>query len=85
MRPSVVWFGEGLPSGVWAESERAMRESELILVIGTSAVVYPAAGLVGMAAREGIPIVEINPEPALDSQTVCITGPAAKVLPILLA
>lgn len=84
LRPSVVWFGEGLPSEVWAESERAMRESELVLVIGTSAVVYPAAGLVGMAAGVGIPVVEINPQPALDSQTICITGTAAQVLPILL-
>ena len=61
-----------------------MRESELVLVIGTSAVVYPAAGLVGMAAGVGIPVVEINPQPALDSQTICITGTAAQVLPILL-
>jgi NAD-dependent deacetylase len=42
----VVWFGEALPAGVWREAEQATRAAEVFLVIGTSAVVHPAAGLV---------------------------------------
>lgn len=84
LRPSVVWFGEGLPADVWAQSERVMLESDLVLVIGTSAVVYPAAGLVGLASQAGVPVVEINPQPALDHQTRSIKGTAAEILPQLL-
>jgi NAD-dependent deacetylase len=85
LRPSVVWFGEGLPADIWVQSERAMQESDLIMVIGTSAVVYPAAGLVGLAGEAGVPIVEINPEPALQNQAITLQGTAAEVLPELLS
>ena len=81
----MVWFGEGLPADIWVQSERAMQESDLIMVIGTSAVVYPAAGLVGLAGEAGVPIVEINPEPALQNQAITLQGTAAEVLPELLS
>ena len=45
LRPGVVWFGEALPNGVWRQAEQAAESAEVFLVIGTSALVYPAAGL----------------------------------------
>ena len=59
-RPGVVWFGEGLPEEVWSAAVEAARAAELLLVIGTSALVYPAAGLVQLAQSTGAKVVEIN-------------------------
>jgi len=59
-RPGVVWFGEGLPQDTWNSAVEAARGAELLLVIGTSAVVYPAAGLVQLAQSAGAKVVEIN-------------------------
>ena len=58
VRPGVVWFGERLNAATWRAAERLISECDLLLVVGTSGVVYPAAGLVAAA-----PVVEINPEP----------------------
>jgi NAD-dependent deacetylase len=82
-RPGVVWFGEGLPSTVWLAAEQAAREAEVFLVIGTSAVVYPAAGLVELAKSSGAKIVEINiaETPVTDFVDASLRGPAAGVLP----
>jgi NAD-dependent deacetylase len=63
MRPNVVWFGEELPHDVFAQAEQACRECDVMLVVGTSAEVYPAAGLPITAARYGAVVVEINPNP----------------------
>jgi NAD-dependent deacetylase len=60
LRPGVVWFGESLPAGVWKEAESAARSADLFLLIGTSAVVYPAAGLASIAKRSGARVVEFN-------------------------
>ena len=59
-RPGVVWFGEGLPEDVWSAAVEAARAAEVLLVIGTSALVYPAAGLVQLAQSAGAKVVEIN-------------------------
>jgi len=59
-RPGVVWFGEPLPEGMMKEAEHAVAASEVFLVIGTSAVVYPAAGLVPFAKQSGATVIEIN-------------------------
>jgi NAD-dependent deacetylase len=59
-RPGVVWFGEELPQDTWSSAVEAARAAELLLVIGTSAVVYPAAGLVQLAQSAGAKVVEIN-------------------------
>jgi NAD-dependent deacetylase len=59
-RPGVVWFGEGLPQDTWSAAVEAARGAELLLVVGTSAVVYPAAGLVQLAQSAGAKVVEIN-------------------------
>lgn len=83
LRPAVVWFGEGLPSDVWSAAEQAVHAAELLLVIGTSAVVYPAAGLVTLARRSGASVIEINLEPTPVSGTVDIGlyGKAGELLP----
>jgi|ERR1051325_7179497 NAD-dependent deacetylase len=59
LRPDVVWFGEMLPEDAFGRAAEAIRGADLLLVIGTSGVVYPAAGLV--ALHRGVSI-EINPQ-----------------------
>ncbi len=62
MRPGVVWFGEPLPESAIREAVRISEEADVFLVIGTSAVVYPAAELPLIAKRRGAKVVEVNPE-----------------------
>lgn len=83
LRPNVVWFGEALPLRALADAETAARECELMLVVGTSGVVYPAAGLARMAAGR---VVIINPEPTEldDAADAVLRGKAAQLLPQLL-
>jgi NAD-dependent deacetylase len=82
-RPGVVWFGETLPQRVWIEADRAVRSAEVVLVVGTSAVVYPAAGLVDTAKSAGASVIEVNiaETPASGVVDVVLRGPAAEVLP----
>ncbi len=86
LRPDVVWFGEMLPEDAMAEATRAARQAEVFLAIGTSALVYPAAGLPLLAREEGAYLVEINVEPTSLTPVAdeMIMGPAASVLPDLL-
>ena len=87
LRPGVVWFGEPLPPRVWHESEQAACSADLFLVVGTSAVVYPAAGLVWLAKSAGAKVVEVNPEETpISSQVDCsLRGKAGELLPELIA
>ena len=84
-RPGVVWFGEALPEGIMKEAEHAAAASEVFLVIGTSAVVYPAAGLVPFAKQSGAIVIEINLEstPMSDIVDFSFRGPAGELLPQL--
>jgi len=86
LRPDIVWFGEALPQQALETAFGAARRATLFLVIGTSAVVYPAAGLPAVASGAGAWVVEINPEPTAISDQVdeVLRGPAAVVLPGLL-
>jgi NAD-dependent deacetylase len=86
-RPGVVWFGEGLPARVWTEAQRAVRECGVLLVVGTSAVVYPAAGLVGLAKAAGARVIEVNvaETPVSGRVDVSLRGAAAEILPRLVA
>ncbi len=61
IRPGAVWFGESLPEDAWAAAENAVRNADLVLVVGTSGVVYPFAGLPAIARSAGATVVEINP------------------------
>lgn len=84
-RPGVVWFGEPLPEGMMKEAEHAAAAAKVFLVIGTSAMVHPAASLVPYAKQAGAKVVEINTEPSAVSNMVdCVLqGKAGEILPAL--
>ncbi len=87
LRPGVVWFGEALPRQIWQDAEAAARSAELFLMIGTSAVVYPAAGLAQMAKSSGARVVEVNIAESGFSAGVdeYLQGPSGELLPQLIA
>ena len=87
VRPGVVWFGEALPAAALDAAERAARDCALMLVVGTSGAVYPAAGLARIAKRSGARVVIVNPhESELDDAAhLLLRGTAADVLPRVLA
>lgn len=86
IRPNVVWFGEPLPDAAWQQSVDAVTHADLVVVVGTSSVVYPAAGLPELAVANGTPVIEVNPEPTplSASATVSLREKAAGALPGLL-
>ena len=85
-RPGVVWFGESLPEDTFLEAANLIATCDALLVIGTSSVVHPAAGLARLADRSRAIVIEINPDDTPLSQSVDVTirGAAAIVLPWLL-
>ena len=87
LRPDVVWFEEMLPEQALAAADDAARRCNVLLVVGTSAEVYPAAALPALAQRSGAIIVEINPNATPLSATAdyVLRGAAGVVLPALLA
>ncbi|HEX2061528.1 MAG TPA: NAD-dependent deacylase [Thermoanaerobaculia bacterium] len=78
LRPDVVWFGEALPEEGMARAVSELHRADLLLVIGTSGVVYPAAGLVQL--HEGLSI-EINPDTSNSRCTFAIPARAAEATP----
>ena len=62
LRPGVVWFGEMLPQGAMEGAQTAAAQCDVMLVIGTSSLVQPAASLSMFAAHNGAKVIEINPE-----------------------
>jgi NAD-dependent deacetylase len=83
MRPDIVWFGESVPDGVWEAAYGAALRADVILVVGTSAVVYPAAALAHM--NRAAYVAEINPEAtAITERVDCVLrGTAAQMLPAI--
>lgn len=86
MRPGVVWFGEVLPPEAWATAEQTAHEADVLLVVGTSAVVYPAAALIPLARSRGARVIVVNTEPtdASDLADVELIGRAGEIVPRLL-
>jgi NAD-dependent deacetylase len=86
LRPGVVWFGEALPQDAWERAVEAARRAQVFLVIGTSAVVYPAAGLVQVARQSGAHVAIVNPDPTPADELAewVLRGPAGEILPRLL-
>jgi NAD-dependent deacetylase len=86
LRPDVVWFGESLPAETWQQAEAAAARADVILVVGTSAVVYPAAALATRYNDRAF-VAEINPEETPISSTVDLTArrAAAELLPRIVA
>jgi len=84
LRPDVVLFGEMLPAGAFERAATMAETSDLCFVIGTSALVYPAAGLPEIARAAGAYTVEVNPErtPLSDMCNEVIEGKAGAVLPL---
>ena len=84
-RPDVVLFGEIVPHGVFELARHRAAESDVCLVVGTSALVYPAAHLPGVAKLAGAFLVEVNPERTAlsDACDAVVAGRAGEVLPLL--
>jgi len=87
LRPAVVWFGEPLDPAVLAQAERELARAALVLVVGTSSVVYPAAALAPIARQAGARVVEINPQrtaltPSADEH---VAGNACALVPRLVS
>jgi NAD-dependent deacetylase len=87
LRPDIVWFGEMLPPDVWDNAEQAVLSAGILLVIGTSAVVYPAASLAPLAKSAGARVVEINPDetPLSSEVDAVLRGPSGVILPQLIS
>ena len=87
IRPDIVWFGEMLPQIPWERSVTAAEHCDVYLVVGTSAVVQPAAMLPRIAAHAGKPVIEINPARTPESSLcdVSLRMSASEALPLLLA
>ena len=85
LRPHIVWFGEGLPQDIWMEAMQAADACDALLVVGTSAVVHPAASLVPIAARKGATVIEVNLTRTEASRhaDIGLYGPSGVVLPKL--
>jgi NAD-dependent deacetylase len=85
LRPDVVWFGESLHAGALAAASEAVAAANLVLVVGTSAMVYPVAALPRMARQHRVRVVEINVDdtPLSAEVDAVLRGPAGEILPAL--
>lgn len=86
LRPNVVWFGEPLNPDILRQAEAALTRSQVVLVVGTSSVVQPAASFALWARQAGARTAEINldPTPLTAHCDVALTGRAGEILPLLL-
>ncbi len=87
VKSDTVMFGEMIPPAALDRCERETALADCFLTVGTSAVVYPAAGYPVAAVRRGIPLIEVNPEPTALSQfaSVVVRAPSGEALPALVA
>ncbi|HSW33493.1 MAG TPA: NAD-dependent deacylase [Steroidobacteraceae bacterium] len=86
LRPDVVWFGEAIPAGPLTAAAAAAEDCDVFLSVGTSSLVYPAAGLAEVALRRRATVIEINPN-ATDLSPhadLVLAGPSGQILPALL-
>ncbi|ABR84432.1 NAD-dependent deacylase [Pseudomonas aeruginosa] len=86
VRPGVVWFGEALPETALREAFAAAGECDLLLSVGTSGMVQPAARIPALALERGASVVHVNPQPVRTGhpRERCLVGTAGEVLPALL-
>lgn len=86
IRPDVVWFGEYLPEDQFSGAEKAAQNCDVFFIVGTSAVVYPAASLIYIAKSHGAYLVEVNIEPTEASSAVneSYYGRSGEILPEIL-
>lgn len=85
LRPGVVWFGEAIPEQALNDSCAAAAACDVFLSVGTSSLVYPAAGLADLAKQNGATIVEINPNPTAHAANFdfAMAGNSGAILPEL--
>ncbi|WP_430791942.1 SIR2 family NAD-dependent protein deacylase [Actinoplanes sp. G11-F43] len=85
IRPGVVWFGEALPEEALETAVQEATDCDVLLTVGTSGLVYPAAEIPKVAAMFGHTVIQVNPRPTpLDEvATLNLRGPAATLLPAL--
>ncbi|MDH4153241.1 MAG: NAD-dependent deacylase [Nitrospira sp.] len=86
LRPHIVWFGESLFAADLQQCSKVLRNCDILLVIGTSGVVYPAAGFAAVAKESGTFVAEINLDPTPQSSLVDVSlqGRAKDLVPLLL-
>lgn len=86
LRPGVVWFKENLPEGAWRSAVRLVRDCELLISVGTSGVVTPAADIPEMARAAGATVIHVNLEDVGlgEANEIMLLGSAGVVLPTLL-
>ncbi|EID73032.1 SIR2 family NAD-dependent protein deacylase [Imtechella halotolerans] len=86
LRPHIVWFGEAVP--MITPASKIVSEADIVIIVGTSMQVYPAAGLIEYSTK-GTPIYFIDPRPALQSNIsknlTVIQAPATEGLPVLVS
>ena len=87
LRPGVVWFGEAIPPQALEVAGAASAACDVFLSIGTSSLVWPAAGLAEAAAETGATVIEINPDPTPLScrSHYCLQGKSGEILPELVS
>ena len=87
LRPGVVWFGEALPGEALEAAFDAARRAEVFLLLGTSSLVFPAAGLPRAALERGARVIEINLEPTDLSPLaqISVRGRTGELLPEIVA
>ena len=87
LRPGVVWFGENLDAAVLDAATTAAAQADVAVVVGTSALVHPAAGLASHTLAHGGAVIEVNPDttPLSGRAPVALRGAAGTVVPALLA
>lgn len=87
VRPDVVWFGENLPLEVIEKAWRAVERCDVMLVVGTSGVVYPAAHLPVLAQQRGAKVIDVNPEctPISELANLFLQGASGEILPQVMA
>lgn len=83
VRPGVVWFGEPLPERELGDAYAAAGNAEVLISVGTSGLVYPAARIPQHAHAAGATVIEVNPEPSGIAADLVLTGKAGAVLPAL--
>ncbi len=86
VRPNVVWFGEPLPSRAIEQADRATADCDVMLVVGTSGIVYPAALLPQRAKGSGAVVIDVNPVAGAITEIadLFLEGPSGEVLPMLI-
>ncbi|MEQ1792763.1 MAG: NAD-dependent deacylase [Nitrospira sp.] len=86
LRPHIIWFGESLFEEDLARCAKQLQACDVLLVIGTSGVVYPAAGLAALAKEAGATVIEVNLDQTPQSNLVDIAlrGRAKEIVPLLL-